>query len=175
MNEKLNDYLKLLSLPYKDAVAHLLVKYGSSKNNYFKEASYNRFLKGETSRIEKEYTSRTKDGLYCHHINENKYLNLAQLDYIKDQQPPFEVQRKENLVYCDLAEHVVLHTLISKETNKKFGYPGLSFFLIPQLGDWYINELVPDMNWEKNCYNKAFLTSEDAEKLLLEINLFLAQ
>lgn len=108
-----------MELSYLDAVNILLKKYGGSIEDYFKEQSYNRFLNGETKSISKGKISRTNEGLYFHHIDENRYLNLSNLGFIKVQKPPFSVQQKDRLVYCDLIEHIILHTLITKETKKK--------------------------------------------------------
>lgn len=174
MESKLEEYCELLSLSYNDAVKRLLQKYGEGKYNYFSEKSYNNFLAGKTKTITKGKISRTQEGLYCHHIDEEKYLNLANFDFIMRQKPPYEVQVKERLVYCDLIEHVILHALITKETKAKYGYPGLQAFLIPEVIDWYLEDRVPTIAWQKNCYDKSFLNKEDTEIFLSKIKPFLS-
>ncbi len=50
MKDKTEDYQyysKLLNLSYNDLVNFLIEKYETVKDNYFKENSYNRFLRGE--------------------------------------------------------------------------------------------------------------------------------
>lgn len=173
MTNDLKYYTSILSMNYHDAVSFLLKKYGPSADNYFKEKSYQRFLNGEIKSITKGNVSRTNDGLYCHHIEENHYLNLAQLDFLKQQRPPFFVQEKEQLVYCDLIEHLLLHTLITKETDGEFGFPGLQVFLVPKAVEWFIDKKIPTRKWEKNCYQKAYLEKEELETLIDQINYFL--
>lgn len=173
MANKLENYLKLFSLSYDEAVNALLKKYGGSQYDYFSKKSYEKFLEGQTVSIPKGKFTRTKEGLYCHHIDENKYMNLSNLDFISNQKPPYDVQKKERLVYCDLNEHVILHALISKETDFKFGNLGLNVFLIPNVIDWYINKIQPNATWEKNCFETAFLTVEDAEQFISEVKLYL--
>lgn len=46
-------------------------------------------------------------------------------------------------MYCNLIEHVILHTLISKETNKKFGFRELESYLINTVIFWYVLEIKP--------------------------------
>lgn len=84
MISKTEDYYQLLSLSYDGAVNFLLNKYGPSKDNYFKEKSYNRFLNKEIKSIAKGKYSRTSEGLYCHHIAENEFANLSNNFYISN-------------------------------------------------------------------------------------------
>lgn len=121
----------------------MIQKYGSVKDDYFEKGAYSRFLNGDVERIFKGSYSRTSDGLYCHHVFENKFHNLSDLNTIKRKNYPFEFQKKENLVYCNLIEHVILHTLISKETNKKFGFRELESYLINTVIFWYVLEIKP--------------------------------
>ena len=57
------------------------------------------------------------------------------------QKNPYEWQKKENLVYCDYLEHLLLHILIcrfpAKDKNPKenVGIGGIVNYLIPKLND----------------------------------------
>lgn len=51
-------------------------------------------------------------GLHRHHIQECFYPGLCDLKNPRTRQYGLEVQKKENLVYCTLEEHMMLHTLI---------------------------------------------------------------
>ena len=135
MSDKLNYYKSLLNLEYDNAVQSLIKKYGAALDDYFKESSYNKFLNGEVKSPTKSKTSRTKDGLYCHHIHidEDKFLNLGNNDFILVKKPDFKYQTKDRLVYCNLIEHLILHAIITKKTNGEFGTPGLIVFLIPKV------------------------------------------
>lgn len=166
---KMDDYFELLNMNYESAVSFLLDKYGPATDDYFKEKSYERFLKGEIKSISRGNTSRTLEGLYCHHINENKYLKMADVNYIKRQKIPFSLQTKDKLVYCDLIEHAILHTIISRETKNSYGRPGLDTYLIPNIIDWYIEGNVPTQQWQLNCYKKSFLEVDQAKTILKAI------
>jgi hypothetical protein len=102
-------YNELLFLSYRELVHLLIKKYGEVTDDYFSEKSYTRFLNGEIKTIAKGKFSRALEGLYCHHIFENKYENIGDLEFIRAYKYPHELQRKGNLVYCDLVEHLILH------------------------------------------------------------------
>ena len=171
VSDKLGYYKSLLNLDYDDAVQSLIKKYGAAVDDYFKESSYNKFLNGKIKSPTKGKTSRTKDGLY--HIDEDKFLNLGNNDFILVKKPNFKYQTKDRLVYCNLIEHLILHAIITKKTNGEFGTPGLIVFLIPKVQEWYINKRKPKTGWEMNCYNTALISSDEAKDLLNDIKLYL--
>ena len=170
-----NEYKDLLSKTYDQAVEFSLQKYGPSEDDYFREKSYQRFMDREIKNITKGKCSRTGEGLYCHHIDEKKYLNISNQLFIEKYKYPFESQKKERLVYCDLIEHTILHVLISKETSFKFGWSGYDVHLKPYVEEWYIEEKIPGPEWMKNCYNKSFLEPQDAFNILKEMQKILGE
>lgn len=162
----INWYKDLLKDDYKTAINKLLEKYGEVTDDYFIEDSYDNFLLGKTDSIERGKYSRTKDGLYCHHIKENEFMNIAQPESILRGQYPFYLQQKDKLVYCNLIEHTILHALIAKETNHNFGVFGLMMFLVPQIKLWYVDDnSYPMESWKKNCYKAAYLTKDQANEI----------
>lgn len=163
------EYQDLLLKNYDEAVDFLLQKYGPAQDNYFKEKSYKRFMNEEIKSIGKGNISRTSEGLYCHHIDENIMLKISDPVFIREYKIPFEYQKKERLVYCDLIEHSILHVLIAKETSSEFGYLGLDFYLLPDIESWYLDKMIPDSEWRKNCYKKAFLVPQEAFDILSEM------
>lgn len=108
---KYNEYSQLLDATYSQAVAYLLNKYGAVTDDYYKEKSYTRFLNGEIKSISKGKYTRASEGLYCHHISEDKFQNLSDLRFISEFKYSYNVQKKENLVYCDLIEHLNMQLL----------------------------------------------------------------
>lgn len=169
-------YNNLLALPYNEAVELLLSKYGSAQDDYFRENSYKRFLNGEIKHITKGKYSRTGEGLCCHHIDENIYENLGDQDYISKHKYPFEPQKKDRLVYCDSIEHLILHALITKETDGAFGYGGYSTYLRLEAYMWYILKMIPEKSeWKKNCFDRAFLSPKQTEELFSNIDSFLPE
>lgn len=165
--DKIEGYFALLSKSYDEAVEFLLKKNGSAEDDYFREQSYERFLKGEIKKITKGKFSRSVEGLERHHIDENKFLNMTNGSFIKSQKIPFKYHKKERLVFCDVIEHTILHALIAKETSLEFGYPGYKIFLSRKIRDWYIDKVIPQKSkWHITCYHKAYITAEDASDLL---------
>lgn len=169
----LNYYLSLLDLNYNQTVQFLLEKYGEAESDYFRELSYEKFMQGLNKSPGASKASRTNEGLYCHHIEEDKYENMANPAFIINQNIPFELQKKENLVYCDLVEHAILHAQITKESRGRFGFQGLSVFLLPNIELWYILEVEPEREWERNCKAKSMLSAQDSKKLIAAIREYL--
>lgn len=167
---KLAKYKKLLSMNYDGAVETLLQKYGPVLDNYFKEKSYAKFLDGINKSIGIGDHTRTTDGLYVHHIDEINHLNLSQFSYIREYRYPFELHKKERLVYCDLIEHAILHVLIAIESSFEYGFPGYADHIRPDIKEWYLDKKIPSLNWQKNCYNKAYLEPEEAFEILGKMN-----
>lgn len=167
---KLAEYKKLLSMNYDDAVETLLQKYGPALDNYFKEKSYAKFLDGINKSIGIGAHTRTADGLYVHHIDEINYLNISNKFYIEKYKYPFEVHKKERLVYCDLIEHGILHVLIAIESSFEYGFPGYVDYIRPEIEVWYLDKETPTHDWQKNCYSKSYLEPEDTFEILDKMN-----
>lgn len=111
-NKNLSYYNEISNMKYGELVSHLLNKYGRTINDYFTE----NFSKGKVS--------RTNEGLYCHHIDEDKVPNLSNVDNAKNY--PFSFQKSSRLVYCNLLEHMLLHLKIVEENEGGFlGIGGL--------------------------------------------------
>ncbi len=106
----LHDYELVKNYDYSTYCNHLLEKYGTVDGDYFTPTfSQNMAIK------------RTEEGLYIHHIDEDKIANLS--DYNVAKANSFDHQRAERLVYADLFEHILLHILIG-EQNKGLGFGG---------------------------------------------------
>lgn len=169
MAEKIEEYKNLLSLSYEDVVESLLQKYGPVTDDYFREKSYKRFFNGEIKSITTGKYLRTSEGLYCHHILENKYRNLTDKDFCRNENAPYKAHKKENLVYCDLIEHFILHILITKETNGKFGWAGVEVYVLPNLVQWYVVGInIPNTGWQHHCYEKAKISKNEITTLFVE-------
>lgn len=173
--DRYKEYLLLLSKSYEETIEVLLQKYGPARDDYFREASYQRFMNGEIKNITKGKFSRTAEGLYCHHIDEIKWLKMSDPAFVKEYSIPFETQRKHRLVYCDLAEHTILHVLITKETSFAYGYPGYEVFLKRLMEEWYLDERKPNTDWMKRCYMKSFLKPQQALELIKEMQRVLGE
>lgn len=159
-----------MKMTYDEAVLHLLEKYGGSTVDYFSELSYDRFLKGKNKAPYKRKQGRSLEGLYCHHIDENKFGDMSNKEAILLQNIPFDYQRKERLVFCDLIEHGILHALIMKETDLTLGNKGY-FFARDIIKDWYIfGERPVRVRWLIACCSRAYLTPEEAFNMVKEID-----
>lgn len=128
-----NYYNSLLQMPYNQIVETLLSKYGKAQYDYF----VNEDCKTRNHRI-----SRTKEGLFCHHIDEDKAILLSNDKYAINN--PFEYQKADRLVYCNFLEHLLLHIKIAEEPKKTNaniselpGIGGAVCFLVKQINDFY--------------------------------------
>lgn len=100
--------------------------------------------------------TRTKEGLYVHHKYENHAIMLGNPSFAKNN--PYEWQKKENLVYCNLLEHLLLHQMIcenpaeDKNAFEKVGLGGIVNFIVPELNDVY-SGWVSKQAWQQNCHS----------------------
>lgn len=116
---------------------------------------------------------RTKDGLYVHHKYEDHAIMLGNPEYAKKY--PYEWQKKENLVYCNLLEHLLLHQLICEypavnksdsEQAGKLGLGGIVEFIVPELNDVY-SGWVSKKPWQQNCH-KVIIDHKDVYLKLIK-------
>ena len=122
-----------LKMTYNELIDYLLKKYGPSKYDYF----CNESCKSKNHKI-----SRTNEGLYCHHIDEDKAILLSNDKFAA--MNPWEYQKADRLVYCNALEHLILHIKIVEEPKNKNanemelqGLGGAVNFLCPQINDYY--------------------------------------
>lgn len=164
-------YDSLISMTYNDAILYLKEKYGTPSFDYFTEKSYTRFMAGEIKTPAKNKITRTSEGLYCHHIKEDTWIQLSSPEKLKMFNVPFDAHKKDNLVYANLIEHAILHVLIAKEhptpeNNMILGIGGYQNFLRPQILLWFTSEMKPKMPWQINCYNASFLPKAKIKELI---------
>ena len=117
-------------MSYKDLTEYLIKKYGEAKYDYYIDSSCTK---------KNHNVSRICDGLFCHHIDEDKGMNLGEPKWAQKQ--PFEWQKKNRLVYCNLLEHLLLHIKISIMKSKQKQVkplPGV-FLLSNHLNDIYMS------------------------------------
>lgn len=109
-----------ISMPYQDLVDYLKEKYGPARYNYFYK---------DNCRSRRPEVSRTTEELICHHIREDMGGNLSNKSQAIIQ--PYEWQLKQNLVYCNLLEHLLLHfkiAVLRQKAKLKQPYDILQFF-----------------------------------------------
>ncbi len=142
----IREYEKVKDYTYTEYCNYLQEKYGIGLCDYMTK-SWNKNSK----------VSRTKDGLYVHHKYEDHAIMLSTKEFaIKN---PYEWQCKENLVYCDLLEHLFLHQLIceypaeNKNSNEQVGIGGIVNFIVPELNDVY-SGWVSKQPWQQKCHSK---------------------
>ena len=122
-----------LKMTYDELVNYLLKKYGPAQYDYFRNES----CKSKNSKV-----SRTNEGLYCHHIDENKAILLSNDKFAINN--PFEYQKANRLVYCNVLEHLILHIKIVEEPKNENanqmeiqGIGGAVCFICPQINDYF--------------------------------------
>ena len=126
-------YDELLTKSYSQIVESLLNKYGRVTGDYFVN---------ETCRSRNRRISRTSEGLFCHHIDEDKAILLSNDKYAANNS--FEYQKADRLVYCNFLEHLLLHIKIAEEPknanankNELQGIGGAVNFIVKQINGFY--------------------------------------
>ena len=162
MNSK--ELLDEFYMSYEEQCEYLKKKYGEAQFGYFTD---------ESCRTKCKDAIRTDEGLICHHIWEKKYPSLSHSVHAK--MFPFEVQKKEALVYCNYLEHLVLHmkALVLRLTSL-FYYPEEVFETVLNSGVIEICAELNDMflsadkvaSWRQRCFEEISQNEKDYFSLM---------
>ena len=141
---KPNNIYDEIKMSYSDYVNYLLTKYGYAKHDYFRN---------ENCLSKNNKITRTKEGLFCHHIDENKAILLANPNIAKLY--PFSYQKANRLVYCNFIEHLLLHIKIVEESRREdenvmVGIGGV-LMICQQINGCFRN--VPNSGWRKDVFD----------------------
>ena len=150
---------------YIDLMVALGEKYGRPSGSYFLVAERSGKYRKNTK------ISRTKEGLYIHHIGEITYPLLSSVNIAT--KLPFGYQDPDMLVYCDAIEHLLAHILIAEalETDKSgkmmpgVGIGGINM-MAGKLNDWYGGHPPAENNWERFAWEKVKKREANYRKLL---------
>ena len=160
---KMAEFEKVKDMTYLEYCDYLQEKYGIGRADYMtREFNKNRKV------------TRTSDGLIAHHKAEDKMILLSTKDVAKT--CPYEWQKKENIVYCDYLEHLLLHVLICKYPSRDkhpladVGIGGVISFIVPELNDLY-SGWVSKQAWRNNCH---MIVTGDKEVYLHILKMFIA-
>ena len=158
----INEYEKVKDLDYLQYCDYLQNKYGMAVCDYMTK-TWNKNKKN----------SRTAEGLYAHHKYEDHAIMLSTKEYAINY--PFEWQLAENIIYCDLLEHLYLHILICEYAEKDIdalaseeivGIGGVINWIAPELNDVYSGWQTKQA-WQKTCYDKI-INDKDVYLTLLK-------
>lgn len=152
----------LYNLTYSDYVNQLKEKYGNVPGDYFRTTSRG---KAKCQLVKNTGITRGKDGLYIHHVYECYFLGLSEpIMYLLQCAIPDtkikDAQKAENLVYCNLLEHLILHIKIALEYNRGSEQVGIDFITgdlnrLYELGDQNLIESTykaPNQRWKQTAY-----------------------
>ena len=148
----LAEYNQVKNYTYLEYCDYLQHKYGIGLADYMTK-SFNANPK----------CKRTKEGLVAHHKMEDTMVMLSTKAIA--QMCPFEWQQKQNIVYCDYLEHLLLHVLICKypSDNKvdiaNVGIGGVVNFIVPELNDLY-SGWKTSQPWRENCHHRVINDKE---------------
>lgn len=140
----MNEFMKVKEMTYSEYCDYLQGKYGIGVADYMTK-SFNKNSK----------CSRTSEGLIAHHKAEDKMIMLSTKAFAE--MCPYEWQLKENIVYCDYLEHLLLHVLICKYPSPEklpiadVGIGGVVNFIVPELNDLYSGWETRQV-WRRNCH-----------------------
>lgn len=173
-DDKFSYYVSLLDYTYEECIQLLKEKYGEVRDNYFKEQSYYRFRRGEIKQPAPGKYSRFDEGLVCHHVREDIAMSLSSPKMLVYHIEPYEYQKKENLVYCDLWEHAILHVIIIAEA-KMIEFNGYTTNLRPTIMKYYIkNDENTKIAKTRQAYiDRANIGLANSEKLVAILDQFI--
>lgn len=150
----------LFNMSYMEYAQSLIEKYGSVPKDYF--------YTNKKGLLTKSYgITRGNEGLYIHHIFECYYIDLsnARMVFLRsacsDEDPRFaEAQKAENLCYCNLLEHLILHIKIALEYQRPQYEVGIRFITtdlnrLYDLGDQHLIKQVysaKNFLWKQAVY-----------------------
>lgn len=155
-----------LDMTYAELVNYLFQKYGAVQHDYFTNEKC-------TSKSKK--ISRTSEGLFCHHIDEDKCASLS--DKVSAIKYPFDYQRAKRLVYCNYLEHLILHMRIGIETywiqhtelSEPSQIPYLinsGFGVLAQEINTLYDEMGSTVGWKQRCFEEIKDNYEDYISIL---------
>lgn len=160
---------------YAEMVDYLLKKYGPAEADYFTDS---------VSWIKNRNISRTREGLYCHHIDEDVIPTLSDPEIARAH--PFRHQKKDRLLYCNLLEHLLLHVRIGRDrfwkNHESLDDPSLFAEFITHgvaqiskdLNDMYQNEC-GGSGWRDRCYAEIEPFYEDYVQLQKNFQTYLLE
>lgn len=149
----------LYKITYMEYVEELKSKYGKVPKDYF-------YVNRNGNLSKTQGIGRGKDGLYIHHVYECYFIDLSsimgyelQLRTTKDRRL-LDSQKAENLVYCNLIEHLILHMKIALEYKREQFEVGINFITtdlnrLYDLGDKHLIEKTYSANnfrWKQTVY-----------------------
>lgn len=158
---KMAEFEKVKEMSYEDYCCYLQTKYGIGRADYMTR-----------SFIRNQKVSRTSEGLITHHKAEDKMILLSTKKVAE--KCPYEWQQKENIVYCDYLEHLLLHVFICKYPSQDripiadVGIDGVIIYIVPELNDLY-SGWVSNQSWRVKCHNRVI---EDKEVYLKILKIF---
>ncbi len=159
-----SEIYKELQMTYEELQIYLIQKYGGAVSDYFATPE---------CRSKSKKVSRTSEGLYCHHMDEDKGGNLSDASSARMQ--PFEWQKKERLVYCNVLEHLILHMKIAVLRQKElllkpadvrrfFTTDGI-YMICEEINDMFENNGT-NVAWKKRCFEEIEENYEDYISLI---------
>jgi len=128
------ELLTQLTLPYNKQLAHLKNSHGKVSSDYFLT---------ESCSTRNKAIVKVDEGLFIHHDYEFDPNNKYSQDLSKPANAkmfPYKYQRAENLTYCNLLEHLLLHTKINamrKTQHHQVIVDAVIVHFIPMLNDMY--------------------------------------
>ena len=139
-------------MPYEELVSYLIKKYGPAEYDYFCN---------ESCKTINKKVKRTVEGLICHHVREDVGVNLNSA--YQGGLQTWDWQRKENLVYCNWIEHLILHIKIAvfrqrselKELYdiRRFFTSGGIFMICSDINDAFMLDGTT-IAWRQRCYQE---------------------
>lgn len=158
-----NELKKEMNMKYEELTLYLQNKYGKPSRAYFRT----------TTCKSKSPITRGNEGLYIHHIKETEVDNLAQPEQAIEY--PWEWQLPENLCYCNLLEHLLLHIHINETRSEEAGFlviDGVLNHIVPELNHIYLHNPIydnPRSEWRNAVKESVIENYEEYNEILTRL------
>lgn len=135
---------------YEELLIDLKKKYGVPSDSYFHNC---------VSYSPRQSIKRSAEGLLIHHDREDTAIMLSHAEFNKRFKYPFEWHNPENLTYCNMLEHLMLHILIccrkkgvlNERLQQETGSGGVVNFMAPQVNTYLSGAYEYKMPWILNA------------------------
>ena len=150
----LKEYEQIKDYGYEQYCDYLVNKHGAATGPYFTDTYWTKSKKPKQPVANKNVT-RTKEGLFLHHRQENHVASLSNPQVAAEHD--FELQSAENLVPCDYLEHLLLHILICENPEpfegEYVGANGTLTWILPALVGYYEKRHI-SQEWQIPAFNR---------------------
>lgn len=151
----LQEYRQIENHEYDKYCDYLINKHGAATGPYFTDTYWTKTINKPKEPIKNSKVTRTKEGLFLHHRQENHVASLSNPQVAATHD--YELQSAENLVPCDYLEHLLLHIMICENPEpfegENVGVNGTLNWIFPALASFFEKKHIP-LEWQIAAFER---------------------